>query len=287
MTTYQSTYGIIGYPLDHSLSPVMQNAAFAELEVDAVYKTFPLKEEELDPFFKKLREPKSPIFGFNVTVPYKEVVMKYIDTMSPLAQKIGAVNTVVINKDRKLIGYNTDAPGFMSHLVELGFNTTGKRITILGAGGAARGVLATLCMIPDRPESIRIYNRTSSRSEGLIEDLSQRFDLSIVELVSDIEDLNIELCDMLINTTSVGLKKSDPSLIDSSLLHPDMLVYDLIYNPKETELLKAAREVGAKTANGLGMLFYQGVLALQHWANTQLDDDVKLVMRKALEAAVK
>lgn len=283
MDAQKAVYGIIGYPVAHSLSPLMHNAAFKELGVDAIYKLFPVKDDELDKFFNELRKPASPIFGLNVTVPYKEAVMKYIDNISPLAQKIMAVNTIVVTKERKLIGFNTDAPGFLAHLVELKFNTRDKKIAIMGAGGSARAILAVLCMIPERPDSIKIYNRTPERLEVLLEDLRGRIDLSIVEPVASIDDLDIPHADLLINSTSMGLKEDDPVLVDPDLIHPDLLVYDLIYNPAKTALLEMAEEQGARTANGLGMLYYQGVLAFQHWANVQLDDDIKQKMRNALE----
>lgn len=287
MDAQSAVYGIIGYPVAHSLSPLMHNTAFKELGVDAVYKLFPLKENELDIFFTELRTPSSPIFGLNVTVPYKEAVLKYLDNITPFAQKIMAVNTIVINKERKLLGYNTDAPGFLAHLVELQFNTRDKRIAVMGSGGSARAILAVLCMIPERPDSIKIYNRTPERLDNLLEDLSARIDTSIVEPVADIDDLDIPEADLLINTTSVGLKLEDPSLVDEELLHRKLLVYDLVYNPPLTPLLKMAKARGARVANGLGMLYYQGVLAFQHWANVLLDDDVKQKMREALEKGVK
>lgn len=283
MPTQPSVYGIIGYPVEHSLSPLMHNAAFKALGVDAVYQLFPLREGELDKFFDDLHKASSPIFGLNVTVPYKEKAMSYMDSLAPLAQKIGAINTIVIPRDRKLIGYNTDAPGFLTHLSELGFKAGGKKIAILGAGGSARAILTTLCMIPERPASIKIYNRTASRAEELLAELGSRIDMSIVESVMSIDDLNIDLADLLINTTSVGMHKNDPPLVEAGLLRPHMLVYDLIYNPKETKLLQIARQQGARTANGLEMLFYQGVLALQHWTNVELDSDIKKIMREALE----
>ena len=261
----------------------MHNTAFKELGVDAVYKLFPLKKNELDIFFTELRKPSSPVFGLNVTVPHKEAVLEYLDNITPLAQKIMAVNTIVINKERKLLGYNTDAPGFLAHLVELQFNTRDKRIAIMGSGGSARAILAVLCMIPERPHSIKIYNRTPQRLDNLLEDLSARIDTSIVQPVASIDDLDIPEADLLINTTSVGLKPEDPSLVDVDLIHRKLLVYDLIYNPPMTPLLKTARAGGARVANGLGMLYYQGVLAFQHWANVLLDDDIKLKMRQALE----
>ena len=283
MDAQTAVYGIVGYPVAHSLSPLMHNTAFKELGVDAVYKLFPLKKNELDIFFTELRKPSSPVFGLNVTVPHKEAVLEYLDNITPLAQKIMAVNTIVINKERKLLGYNTDAPGFLAHLVELQFNTRDKRIAIMGSGGSARAILAVLCMIPERPDSIKIYNRTPQRLDNLLEDLSARIDTSIVQPVASIDDLDIPEADLLINTTSVGLKPEDPSLVDVDLIHRKLLVYDLIYNPPMTPLLKTARAGGARVANGLGMLYYQGVLAFQHWANVLLDDDIKLKMRQALE----
>ena len=286
MPTHKTLYGIIGYPVVHSLSPLMHNAAFTELEIEADYRLFPLKTGEIDGFFDELRSKECPIFGLNVTVPYKEKVLQYLDTLTPFAQKVGAVNTIVITGERKLIGYNTDAPGFMAHLSELKFDTAGKRIALLGAGGSARAVLATLCMIDERPESIKIYNRTASRVAQLLDDLGQRIDMSIVEPVISIDDLNIELVDLLINTTSMGMNKKDPCLIEKDLFQSHMLVYDLVYNPPETTLLRMAKEAGAHTSNGLGMLYYQGVLAFQHWANIQLDDSIKNKMRKSLEEGV-
>ncbi len=283
MNKNTALFGIIGYPLEHSLSPLMHNTAFDALEINARYNLFPMAEEELDGFFRELRDKDNPIFGLNVTVPYKEKVLPYLDALTPFAQKIGAVNTIVITEDRKLIGYNTDAPGFLAHLSELKFDTTNKRVAIIGAGGSARAILATLCMIKERPQSIKIYNRTTSRVDGLLNDLEERIDLSIVESAMSIDDLNIELADLLINATSVGLKENDHCLVDPDLLHGDMLAYDLVYNPPQTPLLAMARDAGARTSNGLGMLYYQGVLAFQHWAAVQLDDDVKNKMRKSLE----
>jgi shikimate dehydrogenase len=285
ITSDHTLYGIIGKPLKHSLSPVMHNAAFKALDVNAEYRLFPLEEEELDAFFKELKDEACPIFGLNVTVPYKEKVLEYMDSLSPIVQEIGALNTVVITEKRKLVGYNTDAPGFMAHLVELGVETADKKIAILGAGGSARAILGTLCMLPERPKWIKIYNRTTSRAEYLISDLKERMNLDIVESAMSVDDLNIQEADILINTTSVGLKKEDDFLVSEDLLHSDLFVYDLIYNPKETLLLKMAKEAGAKTANGLGMLFFQGALSLQHWADMEIDESVKMEMRQALEEA--
>lgn len=283
MSAQKSLYGIVGYPVDHSLSPLMHNAAFAQLGVDALYKLFPLKEEELDGFFKGLHEKESPVFGLNVTVPYKELVLKYLDTVTPFAQKVGAVNTIVIDSGRKLTGYNTDAPGFLAHLAELGFQTEGKRVSILGAGGVSRAMIAALCLIEEKPELIRIYDTVKGKAGRLIEDLKNRIDLSIVQEAESLDDLHIETSDFLINATPVGMHEGDPCLIEGGMLGPNMTVYDVIYHPEETRLLREAKARGARVSNGLGMLYYQGVLAFQHWANIELDERIKNKMRESLE----
>jgi len=282
MSQVKTTYGIIGYPVEHSLSPLMHNAAFLALGLDAEYELFSIAPEELRNFFLELKEEQSPIFGLNVTVPYKQSVIEFLDNLSPFAKKAQAVNTIVIAPDRKLTGHNTDGPGFLAHMIEIGFNVENKRVAIMGAGGTTRAILAALCVLPERPDMIRLYNRTTSRAEALVSDLSKQFDTGIVEIVGTPDDLNIELCDLLINTTSVGMNRSDPLLINPDMLHSHMLVYDVIYSPQRTKLLEAAEEKGAQTANGLGMLFYQGVLAFQHWADIQLSEDIKAQMRESL-----
>jgi len=279
-------YGIIGNPVAHSLSPVMQNAAFKALKVNAVYKAFPLVDlEELKLFMEDLKEVDNPIFGLNVTVPYKEAIVPYLDSIDPLAEKIGAVNTLVIDQQRKIRGFNTDGPGFLSHLTELNFDPSGKRVAILGAGGTTRAIISVLCLLPKGPERITIYNRTRANADSLLEEITKTVKTDIVTVVDEPEDLNIELADLLINTTNVGMKESDPLLIDPEALHKDMLVYDVIYSPSETKLLAQARFKKARVSNGLGMLFFQGVLAFWHWSDVELDEKIKNIMRKSLEVA--
>ena len=286
MNDEKSIYGIIGYPVSHSLSPLLHNTAFQELNINADYRLFPLKENELEGFLKELRNEKSPIFGLNVTVPYKEKVINFLDNLSPYAQKAMAVNTIIVTSKRKLQGNNTDGPGFLTHLAELKFEIEGKRIAILGAGGTARAIITALCLILERPSVIKIYNRNKDRADNLIYDLSQRMDVGVLESVVTIDELDIKETDLLINTTPVGMKGEDACLIDEDLLHSRLLVYDVIYEPFETPLLRFAKKKGARVANGLGMLFYQGVLAFQHWANVQLASEIKSKMKKALFSAV-
>ncbi len=281
-------YGVIGNPLTHSLSPLMHNAAFKKLDVNAVYKLFPLADdEELKLFMEDLKEDGNPIFGLNVTVPFKEKVLGFVDMLDPFAEKVGAVNTLVITHQRKIHGFNTDGPGFLSHLKELKFDPKDKRIAIIGAGGTTRALLAVFCLINERPQHIRLYNRTVATSKALIHELGQKMDCSQIDVVDNIDDLDIEIADLLINTTSAGLNPSDPLLVPPEMLHSNLMVYDVIYNPSPTKLLQAAKDKGCKVANGLGMLFYQGVLAFDHWAGMDVGDDVKKSMRQALEKGLK
>lgn len=283
----KSLYGLVGYPLGHSLSPLMHNAAFKALGLDCEYQLFALKEEELEGFFKKLREQTSPIFGLNVTIPYKEKVIKYLDGLSPYVQKAMAVNTIVIAKNRSLSGFNTDGPGFLAHLTELGFNPQGKNIALLGCGGAARAVISVLCLLPERPVSISVYDVDQGKARNLVADLGSRIDIGGVSCVNSIDDLNIAKADLLINATPIGLKETDPVLVEEGLFHKNMLVYDLIYNPAETKLLKLAKSGGAKVSNGLGMLYYQGVLSFQHWVGVEIDKSIKHKMWETLTKGLK
>jgi shikimate dehydrogenase len=285
MDAVQSTYGLLGFPLGHSLSPVIHNTAFRLLDLEAQYILFSLEKEKVEGFFKELKQANSPIFGLNVTVPYKEVVIPYLDTLDPLATKVGAVNTIVVGKNRSLTGFNTDGPGFLAHLTDEKFDPAGKRVAILGAGGAARAVVAVFCLLAERPASIRIYDVDKGKASALVDDLGKRMDTSLVEVVSTIDNLNIELADLLINATPIGMKASDPCLVSEELLHPHLMVYDLVYNPAQTALLKLAASKGARAVNGLKMLFYQGVLAFQRWAEIQLPDDIKAEMWKKLYEA--
>lgn len=282
-TKNKSIYGLVGYPVSHSLSPLMHNAAFKELKLDCVYELFSLKEEELGGFFKELRGTGSPIFGLNVTIPYKEKAIKYLDGLNLYAQKTMAVNTIVISKDRKLSGFNTDGPGFLAHITELGFDTAKKKVALLGCGGAARAIISVLCLLPERPASLKIYDIDKDKADQLVKDLGLRLNIDCVEVVHSIDDLDIAHADLLVNATPIGMKESDPCLIEEDVFRKGMLVYDLIYNPAQTKLLKMAKSKGAKTSNGLGMLFYQGVLAFQHWAGTEIDQAIKDTMFKALK----
>lgn len=268
-------YGLIGYPVKHSLSPAMHNATFQALKIDAEYRLFELKEQELGGFLKSLSEKN--IHGLNVTIPYKEKVIGFLDKISSEAKLIGAVNTIKV-EDNKLLGFNTDGEGFLRHLTEdLKFDPYDKVIAIIGAGGASRAISVYLSKY--KPYSITIYDLNKNKSLKLVNHLKKNFKKTIFNCIDTIEELNIASTHLLINATPIGMKETDPCLVDESFFHKGLLVYDLIYNPRETKLLKSAKKNGARVACGLGMLLYQGMLSFEIWAERKAP---KLIMQKTL-----
>jgi shikimate dehydrogenase len=274
------TYGLIGYPVKHSLSPLMHNAAFASLNINAEYRLFEVKPQELEDFVNSLSQKN--IFGLNVTIPHKETVIPFLDSVSEEAKLIGAVNTIKVS-DNRLEGFNTDGEGFLKHLTaDLGFDPQGKIICIIGAGGASRAVSVYLSQA--KPRSISFYDIDRNKSSALAGHLKENFRNVEFKASDSIEGLNIKECSLLVNATPIGLKQSDPCIVEEKLLHKDILVYDLIYNPKETKLLKIAKSKGAKVSNGLGMLLYQGAIAFQIWTGKTAPIEI---MRAALEEGVR
>ncbi|MCX5714755.1 MAG: shikimate dehydrogenase [Candidatus Omnitrophica bacterium] len=254
-------YGVLGYPVKHSFSPAMHNAAFRQLHIDAEYRYFEKKPEDLDSFMSSL--PKEGILGLNVTVPYKEKVILFLAKVSAEARLIGAVNTIKVTGS-VLEGFNTDGAGFLKHLKEdLEFEPRGKDVALIGSGGAARAI--TVYLAKDKVKRISLFDIDLRKAQILLAQLKSNFKDTVFYAASSIEDLGLSECDLLVNATPVGMKVNDPCLVPEKLLHRDLLVYDLIYNPKETKLLSTARERGLKTANGLGMLLYQGALSFEIW----------------------
>lgn len=278
-------FGLVGYPVSHSLSPLMHNAAFKALGIDGEYKLFSLKDEtELKNFLSTLKE--NNIFGFNVTVPYKQTILNsgIPIQLSKEAELVGAINVVIRDND-KLRGYNVDGLGFIKHLkTDLNFTPKDKKVALIGAGGGASAVVTQLAQ--EGVSSILIYDIDKSRALNLTNRLKLNFpnlkDNCIA--INNILELNTLTCDLLINATPVGLRETDPALVDKTMINPKGLVYDLIYNPPETKLLKIAKEAGAKVSNGLGMLLYQGVLSFEYFTGKKAPVSV---MRKALEEAIK
>lgn len=278
MTKKPKLYGLIGFPVKHSLSPCMHNAAFAKLKIKAKYQLFELRPEELEGFFANLK--KNNISGFNVTIPYKEKVLPFLDIKSPGLREIGAVNTVVIAKGGKLKGFNTDFAGFRRHLKEL--KVTPKKVAIIGAGGAAKAICFALGK--SKVEEICIYDIDAYKSLGLVGQFKDVFEQTKLSAVARIEELNLRDKDLLVNASPVGMRPLDPCLIEDTLLHKDLFVYDLIYNPVETKLLAAAKKTGIRFSNGLGMLLYQGVICFEHFTGKKAPVET---MRAALEKGVK
>ena len=268
-------FGVLGYPAKHSLSPKMHNAAFKALKINARYKIFEVEPSKLSNFFACLH--KRGIEGLNVTIPYKQTVLSYIKRTTPEARMIGAVNTIKVSGN-KLLGYNTDGEGFLKHLkTDLKFDPRGKKIAILGAGGASRSVCVYLCKAG--AQRIAIYNRDRSKIINLMHILNMNGVCTDLIAASHVADLRIEEADLLVNTTSVGMKEGAPSLVDARHLHPGLIVYDLVYSHKKTALLKDAEAKGCRIANGLGMLLYQGMLSFKIWTGRT---PPKKVMEKAL-----
>ena len=278
---HTSVYGIIGSPVAHSRSPLMQNAGFAALGIDAVYVPFKVSSEKLEIALQGLNS--LGVAGFNVTIPHKTAIMEYLDDISPEAQVAGAVNTVVINEGR-LTGFNTDGSGLIVSLWrDLGFRPAGMRVLILGAGGAARGAAAGLSAAG--VESIVLVNRTFERAFQIVKDLEKSF--PSVSLTAKDEAKLPEIigeADILINATSLGMQGEDFSWLPLALMRNDAKVYDMVYSESETALCRAASVHGLDSADGMGMLAAQGELAFELWTGRFPPDGL---FRSSIEKNIK
>ncbi|WP_298270921.1 shikimate dehydrogenase [Geobacter sp.] len=259
--------GIIGWPVDHSLSPLMQNAALEEMGLDYAYVPFAVREEGLGDAVRGMRA--LGVVGFNVTIPHKSAVIPYLDRLSHDAALIGAVNTVK-REGADLVGYNTDGVGFLKSLREdLGVDPAGANILLLGAGGAARSALVALCQAD--AARIVIANRSVERGEALAEEFRRHFAGTQIAAIGlglpSVAD-EIQKIDLLVNTTSVGMKGTSFETLDLSLLSPQSSLYDMVYSPWETPLIKDALHRGLRCANGIGMLVAQGERAFEIWTGS-------------------
>ncbi|MFH1800351.1 MAG: shikimate dehydrogenase [Candidatus Omnitrophota bacterium] len=290
-------YGIFGYPLSHTLSPAMHEAAFCRLGIDAHYIV--LESTPVD--FKKLmrRSSKLSLSGFNVTVPFKETVMKYLDSIRPEARAIGAVNTV-FKQGRQWIGTNTDMEGFLRAIMkEGGFRPSGKKAVILGAGGAARAVVYGLSRAGIR--EILIADCFPQKARKIARKMRKLFKQvgyhAVAAGTSEVKEA-LQKADVVINATPIGLRSQDPKVVPESWIpqagrvqvtlrgraskkasYGPKFFMDLIYNPAVTPFLKMAKKKGHRTLNGLGMLLYQGARALELWTGRKAPAGV---MRRAL-----
>ncbi|HEX9665673.1 MAG TPA: shikimate dehydrogenase [Thermodesulfobacteriota bacterium] len=272
-------YGIFGHPVSHSLSPIMHNAAFRKLNLDCVYVAFDIHPTNLDSATQAIKS--LGILGVNVTIPHKERIISFLDETSPEGTLTGAVNTVK-NEDGKLTGYNTDVEGFLMAIKEdLGVIPRGLRILLLGAGGAARAVLTGLCM--NEASEIYLVNRTIDKARALASEFKKSYkDISIEPYSledTDSVERSLRTADLLINASSSGMKGVAPIKLQLELLPKDSMIYDLVYKPRETDLLKGAKELGLKAAGGLSMLIYQGAKSFEIWTGEKAPVDV---MRKAI-----
>jgi shikimate dehydrogenase len=271
-------YGLIGNPIEHSLSPYMHNAAFSRLKIDAAYLPFPVDKARLKEAISALRT--AGISGFNVTIPFKSECMKYLDSTSAIAKSIGAVNTV-INKNNRLIGYNTDYAGFLKGLKhDLGIIPGGKNVFLLGAGGAARAIAFALAK--SRAKRIIVYDIIPAKAKSLIRLIKKSFPKNEI-ISSGPENIRalIKDCQLIVNCTPLGMRPDDALPIKEEFLHKNIRVYDIIYNPLETKLIKLARRKSIKAANGINMLLYQGVLSFELW--TKKKAPVPLMRKELLD----
>lgn len=270
--------GLIGNPVKHSKSPQMHNALFAKLGLKYEYLAFNVAAGELERAVTGLKAMN--LAGANVTVPHKVDIIPYLDAISPEVVAIGAVNTIV-NRDGRLIGYNTDGAGYLQSLVaETGIDLTGQRVLILGAGGAARAIAYTLAQ--EELAELTILNRDLDKAQALANNLSVSFPLNIA-IIDEINNYAPE-ADLIINTTTVGMTPHvDQTLVPMELIHAGQLVSDIVYNPEETRLLREAAVQGARTHGGLGMFINQGALAFTKWTGLEPDTDF---MRETVLAAL-
>ncbi|NLC57901.1 MAG: shikimate dehydrogenase [Armatimonadetes bacterium] len=284
MTIQASTRvaAVWGWPVRHSLSPVMHNAAFQHLGLDWCYLAFAVAPAALADAVRGMRA--LGIAGVNATIPHKEALVALMDEVDPHARAVGAVNTIH-NDGGVLRGYSTDGEGFLGALRAEGFEPRGRRAVVLGAGGSARSVAVSL--VEAGAAAVVIANRTLSRAEEVARLAAAAGEVPVSPLALAAPGLRecLANADLLVNTTSVGMspQADAPLLVPEEALHAGLFVYDLIYNPAETRLLAAARRRGARAANGLRMLVLQGAASFRIW--TGVEPPVA-VMEEALRAAL-
>jgi shikimate 5-dehydrogenase len=277
------TYGLVGHPVIHSLSPAMQNAAFDALKIDAEYKLFDVEPAGLEKFMKDM--VKNNIAGVNVTIPHKIKAKEFISSHGLLnehAERLGAVNTIKVVGD-KLTGFNTDGPGFYRSLIEdLKFEPEGKNIFVLGAGGAARAIVMYL---GNGPKEIFVTDLEDHRVEELGRHFEKYYDHHKFKAVSkDNFKESLDASDLLVQATPFGMHDGDPSPVDPELFHPGLHVYDLVYNRPVTKLVEEASRLKLHAVTGLGMLLYQGAISFELWTAQKAPVEV---MRNALKDALK
>ncbi len=269
--------GVFGYPVRHSLSPIFQNAAFQYLGLDMVYVALEVKPEDLEVAVKALKV--FDFVGVNVTIPHKKAVVSLVDELDGEAQESGVVNTICCRGGR-LKGYSTDGQGFIRSLKEEGrFSPENKSALVLGAGGSAHAVCGAL--VRSGIGHLFLCNRTREKAVALADHLKKNLSFTSTEVIEFSQRHRKAVwkdVDLLVNTTSVGMKENDPLLVREENLHPGLFVYDLIYN-RLTELLRNARKLKLPHLNGLAMLVYQGGISFELWTGRKAP---LAIMKKAL-----
>jgi shikimate dehydrogenase len=267
---------VIGHPVAHSRSPDMHNAALRAAAIDAQYIRVDLTEDELP---QGLQTFASLGFtGVNVTIPHKGAVIPLLDQVDPLAARIGSVNTIVFDHEQGTkAGFNSDAPGFRQAIrEEFAVDLQDLRVLLLGAGGGAGRAAAIQCA-NDRCDRLVLVNRTIEKAEALVKELQPDFGprrlagplarLEAIPWEPDVLSRALDHIDLIVNCTNIGMKAADPALLTASQLQPHHLVYDMIYAPPRTRLMEAAEAAGARAANGLSMLIWQGAISFEYWFN--------------------
>jgi len=273
ITPHTKLVGLLGWPVTHSLSPLMHNLAFEALGLDYLYLNFEVRTDRLEGALGGLRALN--MAGANVTLPHKEKILKFLDHIDPEAELIGAVNTIK-NDAGRLIGYNTDGRGFGESLKqENDFDPHGKKVTMVGAGGAARAILVNLASGGAR--RIALANRTFTRAKELAQEFRDKFP-KVEFMAFSLGDLAkgryMDDPDLFVDSTSVGLDDRVTLDIPLELLPVSCIVYNVIYNPLRTHLLRQAEAIGLRAANGLGMLLYQGARSFKIWTGMEAPIEV-------------
>jgi len=278
VTAHTTVLCIIGYPIEHSMSPIMHNTAIHELHLDYIYLAFNIFPSNLKLAVKGIKTFN--ISGINVTIPFKQKIMKYLDEIDPIAKKIGAINTIK-NDNGYLTGKNTDAEGAMRALLNAGYQISGKNVLLLGAGGVAR---ALTYIMAEHVNKIVIVNRTENRALKLSNQIKKYFGIKVEakKISKNVLKDESKKADIIINATSVGMYPNiDKSPIPAEYLHEDLIVYDVVYNPLKTKLITDATQKGCKALGGLDMLVNQGALAFEWWTNKK--PNTSLMKRKIIE----
>ena len=254
---------VIGNPIEHSLSPILHNFWIKNNSIDAIYEKQKLKEDELEQQILQVKEKK--ISGINVTVPFKKTIIPFLDELSIEAESTQSVNTIYL-RDNKVIGHNTDIFGFETSIKKSKYNLTDKEVLILGAGGVVPSIIFALNKM--KISKIKISNRTKDKADNL---------KTLFKNIEIIEWGEVPNFDMIINATSLGLKKEDKINLDFSLISKNGFFYDVIYNPRETNFLKTGKSLGCTILNGKLMFIYQALLAFNIWHKLEPNVDENVI----------